>query len=656
MPGREGPALLRLPGHSASARSIPKPKTPTQDRPCRGAAAQLAALHRTLRHGPDAALKPQGARPAGAPRVPAANRTGLPERLKTGIEALSGLSMDDVKVHYGSSKPAQLRALAYTQGADIHVGPGQERHLAHEAWHVVQQKQGRVAATAQVRETGINDDSALEREADVKGAAALAAGARAPSPQADPLQHGASQGKVVQRVTKEQDQALRDRLKKDAFVSPTIDYPSDSSDTAIVNGKFVFRWIKLGHWRYMGKVPSKGKQGAFFGRVEEGSLSMFAQTALLDGDKIKGDKLAKADFGLVSFEPSSSSGGSRATGAAMGKYFFEQSAVLSANTYLLAPAQGNEWLHMRADSLGGDISPANLFAGGGSANSWMAAFEKAVAAVRATAKKKIVAKVHPLVDQSHHSDENCGLIVAAVNEQRVGANKKPLDKEAAKRLAGKESHKLKWLRYAVEADGKPVYTGDIDPATPGKFDKTLYEELMATVSSALLGQSLGPLDKLQTGKTAPVSTPSSSASSAFSTSSSFGSFSSFGSSSSFAPSPSASSSSLSSLKGSHPYLMPPPMFPFITSSAKSPSPVTSVPSAQPSTAPKTQGLETDKQKQKPTEKPQLSLQQWISNYRMGLLNELALLCAEEGRAQMNGEQVKPGVSLRIAQLRKLLDL
>ncbi|HCC51392.1 MAG TPA: hypothetical protein DEQ30_04490, partial [Porphyromonadaceae bacterium] len=72
------------------------------------------------------------------------NKTGLPDDLKTGIENLSGYSMDDVRVHYNSGKPAQLQALAYTQGTDIHVAPGQEKHLPHEAWHVVQQKQGRV--------------------------------------------------------------------------------------------------------------------------------------------------------------------------------------------------------------------------------------------------------------------------------------------------------------------------------------------------------------------------------------------------------------------------------------------------------------------------------------------------------------------------------
>ena len=70
------------------------------------------------------------------------NRTGLPDRLKFGVESLSGISIDDVRVHYNSSKPAQLNALAYAQGTDIHVAPGQERHLPHEAWHVIQQKQG----------------------------------------------------------------------------------------------------------------------------------------------------------------------------------------------------------------------------------------------------------------------------------------------------------------------------------------------------------------------------------------------------------------------------------------------------------------------------------------------------------------------------------
>lgn len=102
------------------------------------------------------------------------NNTGMPDNLKSGIENLSGMDMSDVKVHYNSPQPAQLNALAYAQGNDIHVGAGQEKHLAHEAWHVVQQRQGRVQATMQMKEgIPVNDDPGLEHEADVMGAKAL---------------------------------------------------------------------------------------------------------------------------------------------------------------------------------------------------------------------------------------------------------------------------------------------------------------------------------------------------------------------------------------------------------------------------------------------------------------------------------------------------
>lgn len=102
------------------------------------------------------------------------NNTGLPDNLKSGIENLSGHSMDDVRVHYNSSQPAQLQAHAYAQGNQIHLGPGQEKHLPHEAWHVVQQKQGRVQPTKQLKsKVNINDDTGLEREADIMGTKAL---------------------------------------------------------------------------------------------------------------------------------------------------------------------------------------------------------------------------------------------------------------------------------------------------------------------------------------------------------------------------------------------------------------------------------------------------------------------------------------------------
>jgi hypothetical protein len=105
------------------------------------------------------------------------NKTGLPDNLKSGIENLSGHSIDDVKVHYNSSQPAQLNAHAYAQGTDIHIASGQEKHLPHEAWHIVQQKQGRVKPTLQLKSNlNLNDDKGLENEADVMGAKASVLG------------------------------------------------------------------------------------------------------------------------------------------------------------------------------------------------------------------------------------------------------------------------------------------------------------------------------------------------------------------------------------------------------------------------------------------------------------------------------------------------
>lgn len=97
--------------------------------------------------------------------APSAGQTGLPSSLKSGMEQLSGQSLDHVRVHYNSDKPARYGAHAYAQGADIHLAPGQSHHLPHELGHVVQQAQGRVRATTQLHGAGINDDPALEAEA-----------------------------------------------------------------------------------------------------------------------------------------------------------------------------------------------------------------------------------------------------------------------------------------------------------------------------------------------------------------------------------------------------------------------------------------------------------------------------------------------------------
>ena len=100
------------------------------------------------------------------------NNTGLPDNLKTRVEKISGLSMEDVNVHYNSAKPAEYNALAYTKGSDIHIAPGQEQNLPHEAWHVVQQKQGRVKPDKQMNGELLNNSNELEHEADLNGSKA----------------------------------------------------------------------------------------------------------------------------------------------------------------------------------------------------------------------------------------------------------------------------------------------------------------------------------------------------------------------------------------------------------------------------------------------------------------------------------------------------
>ena len=101
------------------------------------------------------------------------NNTGLPDHLKSGMENLSGMSLDHVKVHYNSSKPATVQAHAYAQGSHIHLASGQEKHLPHELGHVVQQMQGRVKPTTSVGGMAVNDHAGLESEATIMGEQAL---------------------------------------------------------------------------------------------------------------------------------------------------------------------------------------------------------------------------------------------------------------------------------------------------------------------------------------------------------------------------------------------------------------------------------------------------------------------------------------------------
>lgn len=149
-------------------------------------------------------LRSQDGGPAPAAAA-AVSDQGLPEALRAGIESLSGMDMSGVRVHTNSSKPAALQAHAYAQGQDIHLGPGQEQHLPHEAWHLVQQAQGRVRPTVQMHGgVAINDDHRLEQEADVMGARALQmkpkAVAASPRQAAQAQAIGQTRGETAQAV------------------------------------------------------------------------------------------------------------------------------------------------------------------------------------------------------------------------------------------------------------------------------------------------------------------------------------------------------------------------------------------------------------------------------------------------------------------------
>lgn len=110
----------------------------------------------------------------GDGRLDSDNRQGIPDPLRARLEALSGFDLSDVRVHRHSAKPAQVNAFAYAQGNDIYLAPDQDRHLPHEGWHAVQQKQGRVQQKHITEANAfINADPHLESEARRMGARAL---------------------------------------------------------------------------------------------------------------------------------------------------------------------------------------------------------------------------------------------------------------------------------------------------------------------------------------------------------------------------------------------------------------------------------------------------------------------------------------------------
>ncbi|MFN6945898.1 MAG: DUF4157 domain-containing protein [Cytophagaceae bacterium] len=102
--------------------------------------------------------------------------TKMPENVQAKMESSFGADFSNVNIHVGE-QASSVGALAYAQGNDIHFAPGQynpetqsgQELLGHELTHVVQQRQGRVQATTQAKGLAVNDDPALEQEADEMG-------------------------------------------------------------------------------------------------------------------------------------------------------------------------------------------------------------------------------------------------------------------------------------------------------------------------------------------------------------------------------------------------------------------------------------------------------------------------------------------------------
>lgn len=217
------------------------------------------------------------------------NTSGLPNRLKAGIEHLSGISMDDVTVHYNSDQPAKLQAHAYAKGTDIYLGPGQEKHLPHEAWHVVQQKQKKVQPTMQMKAAGpsnqvkVNDDAALEKDADVMGAKAMEVANAAEGLENAPLKSAPIQNPVAQRLALQYGTARP--------------IPQDAKDIAEAQDKE--RGSKIEPQLIPGEIPAKvfkamaDKEKVYI--VGHGVAALGISPALLedgDGGKMMGSDLA----------------------------------------------------------------------------------------------------------------------------------------------------------------------------------------------------------------------------------------------------------------------------------------------------------------------------------------------------------------------------
>lgn len=199
---------------------------------------------------PQFKLAAGGNEAGGAPtQLKSGGGGGMPSDLVNGFAASTGHDLSNVNVVRNSDAPAKVGALAYAQGNDIHLGPGQDQHLAHEAAHIVQQREGRVQPTTEVNGMAVNDSKSLESEADSMGAKAAQMKA---APVSGDAKGGNGGGATQMKAAQLKEGAKEDPLKvdqgqltfdvegndnsKSAYFSRVVHWPGGASGVTIGRG------------------------------------------------------------------------------------------------------------------------------------------------------------------------------------------------------------------------------------------------------------------------------------------------------------------------------------------------------------------------------------------------------------------------------------
>lgn len=127
-------------------------------------------------------LRGKGYAAGAAALTPSGGSGRLPAAVQAKMEGAFGADFSGVEVTESSGEAARVGARAMTQGETIQFAPGAyapgtsagQELIGHELTHVLQQRAGQVSATVQAKGLAINDDPALERQADECGTKAAA--------------------------------------------------------------------------------------------------------------------------------------------------------------------------------------------------------------------------------------------------------------------------------------------------------------------------------------------------------------------------------------------------------------------------------------------------------------------------------------------------